>query len=360
MSNLATTIRQMLSRKEAVILPGFGSLLITEGRGTTSGAGRIDPPGLIIRFDATHPKGDGKLAQEFAEGEEIEYEEARQQVLELVDAIKFSLDKGEAHHMEDVGTFTRDDNNKIHFQKDPDWTLDPSLFGLSSLELLELEDEGVASSGKTTPESAEDPGISEQESSVEKVPVSGKPGAVATPPRARRRPVNKWGIIWIVIGSLAAVLVIILLIPTNNDIEIGKDGIVIKDAETEDRQDPDLLQEADAAGDAGLYGDVEEGGAEITDAVGPIVTEAEEFTTEQSDENQNRYFIIGGSFQKLPNATDLMNQLKSAGFPAEIIITENRLYRVSVKSYPTRDEAFNSLDDVKENAGLESVWVMTR
>ena len=330
MSNLATTIRRMLSRKEAVILPGFGTLLIAESKGTADGSGRIDPPGLIVRFDATHPKEDGKLAQEYADVKEIEHEEAHQQVLELVDAIKFSLDKGEEHQLERVGTFSRDDDNRIHFHKDPGWILDPSLFGLSTLELLELEDEDErASLQDAGTGDSEKESVSVGEPTVEKTAAAQKTESVVEPPRARRRPVNKWGIIWIVIGSLAAVLVIILLIPTNNDVEFGRDGIVIKDANTEDLQDQEASSEVefeDTGNDADL-------GEEVSDTrdTGAVGSE-EDPDTGQPDLNRNRYFIIGGSFQKLPNATELMNQLKSEGFQSEIIITENRMYRVSVQS----------------------------
>ncbi|MEX2369793.1 MAG: hypothetical protein WD578_02215, partial [Bacteroidales bacterium] len=157
MAYLGKYIRQILSTQEPVILPGFGSLVPTEGKGVAGSEGKIEPPGTVIRFDATHPKGDGKLAEEYARGEQMDQEEARQQVLELVDAIKFKLDKGEKYELASVGTFTRDDDNKIHFRKDPNWVIDPDEFGLSSLELLELEDEPEEPVGTPDPVKAPAP-----------------------------------------------------------------------------------------------------------------------------------------------------------------------------------------------------------
>lgn len=362
MSNLSKYIRQILSRKEEVILPGFGSLLMSESTGMASSTGRINPPGAIIKFDASHPKGDGKLAQEYADGEGLDYEEGRQQVLELVDKIKFSLDKGEACSIETLGTFTRDDNNKIHFQKDPKWVIDPEMFGLSSFEMLELDSEEAVSDSdsrktETDPVASASAAATQGASGGSAMPEKGKVADIKSsdsspPPRARRRPVNKWRIIWIVVGSLAAVLVLILLIPTGSDIEIGKEGIIIKDttSETVREQTNDETTAPE---------NLPENTVEMIQPEGEAQVPEEEVQPE-AIANENHYFVIAGSFQSLPNATDLMNELKDKGFPSEIIITENRMYRVSVQSFATKNEAFGRIDQIKASTGLPSVWVMTR
>ncbi len=77
-------------------------------------------------------------------------------------------------------------------------------------------------------------------------------------------------------------------------------------------------------------------------------------------ETTNNFFIIAGSFQELQNATDLMESLKAEGFPAEIIITESRLYRVAVQSYPEKRQAANDLSRIKAHPGLGSCWVWSR
>ena len=109
-------IRQILSRQEPVVFPGFGSLVMVRGKGINTDDSTIEPPGMIVKFDPNHPKSDGKLAEEYAKGEKIEHEEARQQLLELVDAIKFKLDKGEIYNLSLVGSFSRDDDNRVIFQ----------------------------------------------------------------------------------------------------------------------------------------------------------------------------------------------------------------------------------------------------
>ncbi len=358
MAHLGTYIRELLSSGEPVVLPGFGSLVIIEGKGGRGVDGKIDPPGRTIQFDPTHPKGDGKLAGVYAAGEHIDPEEARQQVLELVDAIKFKLDKGEKFKMEEVGVFSRDDDNRIHFAKDPDWVIDPETFGLDSLEILELEDEEAEeSTGKSEPAGAGVPAGQSESAGKRDTSAGTEPAgkALRSPGRRaiQRKPVNKWKIIWIVVGSLIAVLVLVLLIPSENGVEFGKEGIVIREenGETEtsssDRSTGRSNEKMTGKDRAGADQPAGEKASGEESSVEPPV-------------QQNRYFIIAGSFQSLQNATEMLDKLEASGFPAEMIVTENRMYRVSLRSYADKDEALRELPRMKAESGIESAWVMTR
>ncbi len=335
MAYLGKYIQEILSRHEPVIFPGFGSLVVVEGKGVAEEKGRIDPPGPMIKFDPTHPRGDGKLAIEYAAGEGIDPEEARQQVLELTDAIKFRLDKGEKFVLENVGTFSRDDENKIHFRKDPDWQIDPDVFGLDPLEILELENDEGTDSGpgeKVAPVT-----VKAEKSGGEKEEFTGD--AVEGP----RKPVNKWEIIWIVTGSLIAVLLLILLIPAGNGIEFDREGIIIRDMEMKagEKVDRQIQKKADQPV-------VEEKAQEDlpAESVAPAVV--------------NRHFIIAGSFQNLANATELKEQLSASGFPSEIIFSDSRMYRVSIRSYATREAAEENLRAIRNESGIGSAWVLSR
>jgi len=342
MAYLGKYIRQILSKQEAVILPGFGSLKISKSDGISAARGKMDPPGIRIRFDGEHPRDDGKLAAEYSAGENLDPEEARQQVLALVDAIKFKLDKGEKFSLELVGEFSRDDDNRIHFDKDPNWIIDPDLFGLPSLDLLELEEEE-----KEVVPPKEDPVPMKKDTK----PVQ-KEASVIKKKMANRAPVNKWRIIWIIVGSLIVVLVLILLIPTKNSdygIEFSKEGIVLKENVVSDD-----MQEAEETNDLVTEGDDQGGQAD------KVTHESAQEETYAPVETPNNFFIIAGSFAELQNATDLMESLKSEGFPAEIIITESRLYRVAVQSYAEMALAASALPKIKAHPGLGGCWVWSR
>jgi len=71
------------------------------------------------------------------------------------------------------------------------------------------------------------------------------------------------------------------------------------------------------------------------------------------------YFVIAGSFKHLKNASDLQDQLKARGYPAEVMITENRMYRVSVATFASKGEAERGLAGLKSESGLESCWLLS-
>jgi len=134
-------IRQLLTDKKVVVFPGFGSLQLQEsGNPFPAKGGTLSPPGSSIMFDSGNSKDDGVLAEAYASGENIDEEESRQQVLELVDAIKFAFDKGESYLLAETGTLSRDEDGKVIFQIVPDWILEPDQYGLETMELLELDE----------------------------------------------------------------------------------------------------------------------------------------------------------------------------------------------------------------------------
>lgn len=383
MATIGTYVKQLLLKKERVILPGFGNLEIGEGTSQKE-EGRLDPPGPVVRFDATYSRDDGKLAEAYAAGEGIDREEAQQQVLELVDAIRFALDRGLEYALEPIGVFRRNEDHKIFFKKNPEWVIDPDFFGLESLDLLELEEEkdeagaGTGLQDKATPGTRKE----EQEASPgeaprpvsEKQPPSKQKETAMTPSRPAakksRAPVNKWKIIWIVTGSLIAVLVLFLLIPVNNQggfgLEFGKDGILITDGQNRDDTPGEGTGETSAPGETGINGtETDEPGMEgngTGESPAPGATVPGEEGAQDADKpvTAPRYYIIAGSFGDLDNATSLMDDLKSQGFPAELIRTENRMYRVAVKSYRSKQQAIDDLAYVKKYTGLEGCWVLSR
>ncbi len=384
MATIGTYVKQLLLKKERVILPGFGNLEIREGT-TRKEEGMLDPPGPVVRFDASYSRDDGKLAEAYASGEGIDREEAQQQVLELVDAIKFALDRGLEYTLEPVGVFRRNEDHKIFFKKNPEWVIDPDLFGLESLDLLELQEEKAETTGlqgKAAPLTRE----AEQEapSGEASRPASEKPTPsrqketpmASSRPSARksRAPVNKWKIIWIVTGSLIAVLVLFLLIPVNNQggvgLEFGKEGILITDGQNGDGTPGEGSGETSAPAESGLNGagadepgmEGNRAGESRDESVAPGASDSRETGEQGADMpvTARRYYIIAGSFGDLDNATRLMDDLKSRGFPAELIRTENRMYRVAVKSYRSKQQAIDDLSYVKKYTGLEGCWVLTR
>jgi hypothetical protein len=327
-------IRMLLEERKRVILAGFGNLelIVPEGSQKPSG-NRLNPPGASVRFDSSFSKDDGVLAEAVAAGEVLEREETQQGVLELVDAIKFSLDKGEDFLLPEAGIFFRDTDGKIHFRVDPAWLLEPDQYGLESMDLLELEELPIEEEPVKAPgtESKAAPEVTKL------IPPKPKPKT------------NRWRLIWGVAAVLIVVLVVLVLIPSEESENGERRRLFNKKPERE------AVEQGEAISD---QQDVEPE-KPVTDSETEVSKPEPDVEQALPIEETKNFFIIAGSFNKLKNASDLQDKLNSRGFQAEVMITENRMYRVSVASYATKEEAEKALSQIKSEPGLQSCWLLS-
>ncbi len=339
-------IRKLLDERKRVVLPGFGNLQVKETTGKVyPSRSRMDPPGMFVRFDPSFSKDDGLLASAFCEGEELQLEEAGQRVLELIDAIKFALDKGDYYALPGTGTFSRDVDGKIHFLVDSDWVLEPDQYGLESIELLELEDEPIKEEKAPVLDvSVEKATVSEPRQPIARV--THQPSA-HRPVEKRNRRAYRWRIIWIVAAALIVILVVLIIVPTD---KIGNGNRIPGDR---GKQPPrEVLQQGEIQPEAQPEVVEQEAIEENQTETTPAVIEPE------PAKEAHQYYIIAGSFKHLKYASDLHDKLKARGFQAEVLVTGNRMYRVSVASYATEQEAEQALIGIKTKTGLESSWLL--
>lgn len=352
-------IKLLLGEGKRVILPGFGNLELKEtGNVAGGGVDHMEPPGPRIRFDGGYSKDDGLLAGALSDGEKANPEEARQQVLELVDAIKFALDKGEPYLIPELGSFSRDSDGKVHFKVDPSWILHPEQFGLEPLDLLELDENEDIEQAPEEPVQlkGDEPFAVEKERAGPDYasPETGKAyrRTTATAGRPERGGAKKWRAVWIVAATLIIILLVLIMIPA--------DKLNIPGRKTP----PPAVTDPGESSVPQTTAPVEELPVEESDFESLTPERLEEepmetMETEPSAEEMNKYFLIAGSFSHLRNASDLQDKLKERGIGAEVMITENRMYRVSVGAFATVGEAESELARVKSMPGMESVWILS-
>lgn len=324
-------IRQLLNDRQRVVFPGFGSLEVKEVSGEVSKSGsKINPPGLTVKFDKRYSKDDGILSSALVSGEGMEEEEAKQRVLEMIDAIKFSLDKGESYSLLETGTLWKDDDGKVHFQAVSDWVLEPEQYGLDALELLELEDFIVEEEEKGNDILLDIPAAPLRKQAAK---VSVRSPRRQTEEKSHRH-IKRWRTIWMIAGVLIVLLAVLIFIPSKK------------------RKAPvDLVPQS--------TNQQVESGADETAIPVPEQAEPEtEISVPEQVEQIQNFHIIAGSFKHLKNASDKQDNLKGRGYQAEVMITKNRMYRVSAGSYATEGEAERALSVMKSEAGLESCWIL--
>lgn len=374
-------VRALLDERKRVVLPGFGNLQVKMPEGAESPSGnRIDPPGISVKFDSGFSKDDGLLAGAIVAAEGMDDDEARQRVLELVDAIKFALDRGNSYYLPDTGTFSRDGDGKVGFKTEPTWMLEPEQFGLESMDLLELEelpsskepDEKTAAAETAVPE--EDSKVdtkadAEPETKTEVNPPkppparpeprpAPRPASSVTPlaPREAKAKPRKWRVVWIVAALLIVILAVLIVIPS--DLNNGGNGTLkfLHKRSKREVVQPVSTSPSEAAV-AGTEGEAVEAEQELIQDPAELEEEPV-IETPVQEEVLHPYFIIAGSFKNLGNASDLQDKLNGRGYTAEVMMTENRMYRVSVASFATQAEAERALAQIKAEPGLESVWLL--
>jgi hypothetical protein len=77
---------------------------------------------------------------------------------------------------------------------------------------------------------------------------------------------------------------------------------------------------------------------------------------------KQRFYIIGGSFMFLKNAEKFRDELRAGGYPSAEIVGQNSTgsYRVSYKSFDTKDEALKELDNLKRDTCNDGLWVLQK
>ncbi len=328
-------IRQLLNDSKRVIFPGFGNLEVKEVKGAVSQTGaKINPPGLTVKFDSGFSKDDGLLAATMVYGEGMKQEDADQRVLELIDAIKFALDKGESFLLHETGTFLKDDDGKVHFQTVSDWVLEPDHYGLESLDLLELEELPKEERGRETHVAEKAPPVASVQKRTPRAPVkahesrrSGRSGRIN----------YRWRALFIIAGTLIVILMVLIFIPK-------KKPAIVPIHQTEQRQEENTAEET-------IPGSQE-------NQTQPVEAQIEEQEPDPVVPTPN-FYIIAGSFKHLQNASEMQDQLKARGYKSEVLITENRMYRVTVDSYTMEAEAEKVLSGLKSEPGLNSAWILS-
>ena len=137
---------------------------------------------------------------------------------------------------------------------------------------------------------------------------------------------NRWRAIYITAGTLIVILVVLIFIPK-------KRTPILPIQQTEQLQEDNAAEET--------------------------LPETQEKQKPDPVAITPNFYIIAGSFKNLHNASEMQDQLKARAYKSEVLITENRMYRVTVSSFATEAEAEKVLSGLKSEPGLKSAWILS-
>jgi nucleoid DNA-binding protein len=77
-------------------------------------------------------------------------------------------------------------------------------------------------------------------------------------------------------------------------------------------------------------------------------------------EESYTYYIITGSFTKYSNAEKFIKGLSDQGYEPEIIENEDGKYKVSIASYPLKNEALDAVEFYRQQKDKRNCWILKR
>lgn len=142
MISLSRQIEILLLDHDCVILPGFGAFIANHAvaRMSDKGDALMLPPYRVVGFNQQVKSNDGLLAQAYMDAYDANYPDAyRQMEMDIEDMVDELDNKGE-YTFNGVGTIYKDINGKVTFTPLEAGLLTPSLYGLFSVEVHNVEE----------------------------------------------------------------------------------------------------------------------------------------------------------------------------------------------------------------------------
>ena len=328
---------EILKLVNTIIIPNLGALTITD-------AGSGD-----IMFMSYLKHDDGKLAAHIAEKEGWEENDAKNLISKYVREIMSDLDKGEEYVMYQFGTFYKDGED-IQFKN---WDRKESTSATSETPIVKEETKIVPI---IAPE--KELNILEKEA---KAATAEKLNTLRKEKEENEKEKRKGAGFWVGIGLLALLIGVGIFAALNFDYLKHNLPFLADNKEISSEENTSELEEvADELNENTEEATLE--GKEIESILDEEITPdpeiIEEIIKEPIIESNNDiskpYNIIAGAFSSEENAKKLVEKLKALGHPATFK-KKNGMNIVSAKSFATKSEARNGLNELK--ADVPSGWI---
>lgn len=137
-------IGNLLLKHNCVIIPGFGGFVAKKNASKIDyKSGLMTPPSKSLLFNRQLINNDGLLISEFAQQNNISYEESISTIEKLISNWTLELSAGNRISIDRVGFLFYDQERNICFEQDRYFNLLLSSFGLGSVHFLTQEDVSI-------------------------------------------------------------------------------------------------------------------------------------------------------------------------------------------------------------------------
>jgi len=310
--DITAFIRELLFGHDCVIVPGFGGFIgnYTPARidKTTS---TFHPPVKQISFNRNLNHNDGLLVGRISGSAKINYGDARNLVEEFAENLRVRLSKGEKVVFEHIGSFVNNHEGNVQFEPDRDANYHLNSYGLTSFQLMPLEGYDVK----------------------KRILKYGDKEPVRQ--TSLRKILWRAAVIIPLIGVLVAV-------PLTTDIFKSKVQTTNLNplASMEFENNKEAVDKSKTS-EAGL---LVIPAVKLSDTVAaqPVMEEKTVVTNEPDE----LFCLIAGSFKSEANAEGLMRKLSEEGYQPELLKGPNGFFRVSAMKCSDLNEAIRKKDSI--------------
>jgi len=369
--SLSKYIRDLLYRYECVIIPGFGGFLTkTISAKIDERSHTLHPPSKRLGFNSQLTENDGLLANYIASVDKVPYKTA-------INFIKLEVEKWQTQLinqdvvLEEVGTFSLNNENKVLFEPDPNANFLTDSFGLTSL-VAPVVFRADYMNEEVVFDSISDV-LTEEEIFVNSENI--KRGI---------SPFFKYAATFVILLSIGYFLTKQII--NNNELEKQVAEIEADQESTINKRIQEATFEINKTlpaitikvkKDNLVETDIDETASQQTENTDETLLDKTTVESlETSDETSNttnqrlekpinivttyKYHVIGGAFGEPANAEKKLKQLVAKGYDARIVgINKRQLTQVAFGSYATMEEAENVLNEIRKTVEKDA-WVLVK
>lgn len=338
MIELERHIEILLLSNDCVIVPDFGGFMAHHGDARFDERDNMFiPPLRTIGFNPKLKMNDSLLAQSYVEAYDISYPEALKRIADEVREIKQRIESEGTFELHNIGVITLNDDGHYEFEPCEAGILTPELYGLGCFELKPLSLTQIET--ETTPESAKAENISINNSEE-----------VFEDEDSERTISIKVSLLRNLAAACIAIIVFFLLpTPLNNSVtNTAGRGI-------DTRLLNKIMPKEITIGTASLKNiDIKNSNSTNTN------TDTKNTKTQEvkATADKDCFVIVLAAKVAKTNAEVFVESLKKQGLSEARVITRNNSSKVVYGNYTTKQDAYKSLNELKDNTIFAEGWIM--
>lgn len=340
--DLAPFIKNLLYRYDCVILPGFGGFITSyQSAHFHPVTHTFFPPSKKMGFNSQLTLNDGLLATEISFHFKISQEAAQEKVAKYIEELRHAINSGSTFDLPEIGRFKLNEEGNIRFIPAEKVNFFTESFGMGSFR---------------------SPAILRPTETISVAEVKEKVKELPRAVGSRQ---------WLRVAAVAVPLIALSAFgiwakdPLANSyrqysyLKLTTESAQMRYEERSKAMETEI--EEDHFSFSNYYRAVEEVNEEnATEPAEPLVEETPLEEKKSYEATGTMYHIIAGCFSIERNAENLVSDLRSKGFDANIVGTNPSGWQlVAFESYPTREEAEKALPAIQSQHNAQA-WLLKK